>query len=218
MGSRVTAIEEEVVAADDPAYKRKSFCDWVRTEVVTASEDEYEAFQGCFLSLHQNWLRDRKSANFMQQQQHRQQQLQYPLAQYPHYQAPTSTVTSASYSQPHFPTQWAASQPQWETGSLVKQLGPRPHTVPEVPVPEVQTTEPAATTPVTLPHHCDTYASVVKMQPTTTMPTTTQGGGSQNILNLSMEPTPSPLTETQDLSFSMFAPLEEDDADDPDED
>ena len=56
ISSHVTTIEAQVEAAKDPAYKRKSFCDWVRTEVVTASEDEYEAFQGCFLSLHQNWL------------------------------------------------------------------------------------------------------------------------------------------------------------------
>ena len=208
MGSRVTAIEEEVVAADDPAYKRKSFCDWVRTEVVTASEDEYEAFQGCFLTLHQNWLQDRKSAKFVQQQQHlqqqhRQQQLQYPVPQYPHYPAPTSTVTSATYVNPQYPAptaQWAASQPQWETESLVKQLGPRPHTVPEV-----QTTEPTATTPVTLPEQCDSYASVVHMQPPpTTVPPTTTQADSDNILNLSIEQTPSPLTETHDLSLSMF--------------
>ena len=96
IGSRINTIQAQVHADKDPTNKKKTFCDWVRSEILSTSEEEYLAYQSCFLHLHHTWLKERKSAQLVQQQQ---QPRQYNVPPY---------ATSPAY-----PNQWQGNHKRW---------------------------------------------------------------------------------------------------------
>ena len=104
IASRLATVQAEaqekarVGAENDPNDHKKKFCDWVKSEIMLTSPEEFRDYQNTYFSLRESWRKEKERAE--QQHQYQQQQQQV-------YMAPPSTSSSPAF-QP-LPGQWATT-------------------------------------------------------------------------------------------------------------